>query len=116
MNTKLQGEKMSEPVSCFTPFSAENWDRLQAIEGFLAGFKEFTSTVSNREPQTTLAILIYYELRYLLHDAAFTEKFSTHHPEISVAVTDGLKKFQKYYNLKNEQEDYYFAFSKKRRC
>lgn len=110
VNAKPQIKKWIEHQTYFPPFTVEDWDRLQQIEGFLARFEEFTLTVSKREPQITLAIPIYYELHDLLHDAASREgEFSTLHPEISVAAAAGLKKFQKYYNLMDGQDAYYVA-------
>ncbi|CAI7662098.1 unnamed protein product [Penicillium palitans] len=99
VNAKPQIKKWIEHQTYFPPFTVEDWDRLQQIEGFLARFEEFTLTVSKREPQIILAIPIYYELHDLLHDAASREgKFSTLHPEIS-----------KYYNLMDGQDAYYVA-------
>jgi hypothetical protein len=110
VNAKPQIKKWIEHQTYFPPFTVEDWDRLQQIEGFLARFEEFTLTVSKREPQITLAIPIYYELHDLLHDAASREgEFSNVHPEISVAAAAGLKKFQKYYNLMDGQDAYYVA-------
>lgn len=110
MNAKQQIKKWIDHQVDFPPFSAEDWDRLQQIEGFLARFEEFTLTVSKRQPQITLAIPIYYELHDLLHDAASREgEFSALHPEISTAAAAGLKKFQKYYNLMDGQDAYYVA-------
>jgi hypothetical protein len=95
MNAKQQIKKWIDHQVDFPPFSAEDWDRLQQIEGFLARFEEFTLTVSKRQPQITLAIPIYYELHDLLHDAASREgEFSALHPEISTAAAAGLKSFK----------------------
>jgi hypothetical protein len=108
LNAKQQIKKWIEHQTYFPPFTAEDWDRLQQIEGFLARFEEFTLTVSKRQPQITLAIPIYYELHDLLHDAASREgEFSELHPEISAAAAAGLKKFQKYYDLMDGQDAYY---------
>ncbi|KAJ5085382.1 hypothetical protein N7532_003037 [Penicillium argentinense] len=110
LNAKQQIKKWIHHQLDFPPFSAEDWDRLQQIEGFLARFEEFTLTVSKRQPQITLAIPIYYELHDLLHDAASREgEFSDLHLEISAAAAAGLKKFQKYYNLMDGQDAYYVA-------
>lgn len=110
LKAKQQIKKWVEHQTYFPPFTAENWDRLQQLERFLARFEEFTLAVCKRQPRISLAIPIYYELHDLLHDSASREgEFCDLHPEIAAAAAAGLKKFQKYYDLMDGQDAYYVA-------
>ncbi|KAK9427210.1 hypothetical protein V1505DRAFT_317976, partial [Lipomyces doorenjongii] len=73
LTAKQQIKKWIENQTYLPPFTAEDWDRLQQIEGVLAKFEEFTLTVSKRQPQISLAIPIYYELHDVLLDATSRE-------------------------------------------
>lgn len=73
-------------------------------------FNEFTLLISERQPQLNLAIPIYYELHDILEDAAsFEGEFSDLSPDISKAVTAGIQKYRKYYDILDSQDLYYIA-------
>ena len=73
-------------------------------------FEEFTLTVSKCQPQISLAIPIYYKLHDILNDASSREgEFSGLSPGIASAVSSGLNKFKKYYDLMDGQDAYYMA-------
>ncbi|KAL4888273.1 hypothetical protein BDV59DRAFT_188889 [Aspergillus ambiguus] len=62
------------------------------------------------QPQISLAIPIYYELHDILSDASAREgEFSGLRPDIASAVSRGLNKFKKYYDLMDGQDAYYVA-------
>jgi hypothetical protein len=66
--------------------------------------------VSEKQPQISLAIPVYYELHDLLHDAAERkEDFADLDQDISKAVKEGIKKYMKYYTFMDNSDIYYTA-------
>lgn len=110
LQAKTQIKKWIENQNYLPPFTPEDWSHLQQIENVLSKFDEFTQLVSRRQPQISLAIPIYYELHDLMHDAASAQgDFSGLSSEISSAVSAGMKKYRKYYDLMDAQDAYYIA-------
>lgn len=76
----------------------------------LSKFDEFTQLVSQRKSQISLAIPIYYELNDMLEDAASAQgDFSKLSSDITSAISAGMKKYKKYYELMDAQDAYYIA-------
>jgi hypothetical protein len=110
LQAKTQIKKWIENQNCLPPFTPEDWSHLQQIENLLSKLDEFTQLVSRRQPQISLAIPLYYELHDMLDDAASAQgEFSGLNPEISSAVSAGMKKYRKYYDLMDAQDAYYIA-------
>ena len=110
LQAKQQIKKWIDNQAYLPPFTTEDWEYLHQIELILAKFEEFTLTVSKRQPQISLAIPIYYELHDILNDASSREgEFSGLSPDIASAVSSGLDKFKKYYELMDGQDAYYVA-------
>lgn len=66
--------------------------------------------VSRRKSQISLAIPIYYELNDMLEDAASAQgDFSGLSSDITSAISAGMKKYKKYYELMDAQDAYYIA-------
>jgi hypothetical protein len=107
---KVQIKKWTEHQNQFPPFYPDDWLQLQQIEMILSKFDEFTQLVSRRQSQISLAIPIYYELHDMLEDAASAEgDFLGLSPNIVSAVSAGMKKYKKYYELMDAQDAYYIA-------
>ena len=105
-----QIKKWIEHQNQFPPFASEDWSQLQQLELILSKFDEFTQLVSRRQSQISLAIPIYYELHDMLEDAASAQgEFSGISSDIAAAVSTGLKKYKKYYELMDSQDAYYIA-------
>lgn len=110
LQAKQQIKKWIDNQAYLSPFTTEDWERLHQIELILAKFEEFTLTVSKRQPQISLAIPIYHELHDILNDASSREgEFSGLSPDIASAVSSGLDKFKKYYELMDGQDAYFVA-------
>ncbi|KAJ5348632.1 uncharacterized protein N7506_001885 [Penicillium brevicompactum] len=110
LQAKQQIKKWIDNQAYLPPFTTEDWEYLHQIELILAKFEEFTLTVSKRQPQISLAIPIYYDLHDILNDASSREgEFSGLSPDIASAVSSGLDKFKKYYELMDGQDAYYVA-------
>ncbi|KAJ5464339.1 uncharacterized protein N7458_000025, partial [Penicillium daleae] len=93
-------KKWIEHQNQFPLFSSKDWSQLQQLELILSKFEEFTQLVSRRQSQISLAIPIYYELHDTLEDAASAQ---------TAAVSVGMKKYKKYYELMDSQDAYYIA-------
>lgn len=105
-----QIKKWIEHQNQFPPFLSEDWSQLQQLELILSKFDEFTQLVSRRQPQISLAIPIYYELHDMLEDAASAQgEFAGISSDIAAAVSVGMKKYKKYYELMDSQDAYYIA-------
>ncbi|OQD77451.1 hypothetical protein PENDEC_c002G01225 [Penicillium decumbens] len=110
LQAKQQIKKWIDSQTYLPPFTTEDWECLHQIEYILAKFEELTLTVSKRQPQISLAVPIYYELHDILKDAASREgEFSGLRPDVASAVSSGLNKFKKYYDLMDGQDAYYVA-------
>jgi hypothetical protein len=107
---KVQIRKWIEHQNQFPPFSPDDWLQLQQLEVILSKFNEFTQLVSRRQSQISLAIPIYYELHDMLEDAASAQgEFLGLSSDITSAISAGLKKYKKYYDLMDAQDAYYIA-------
>ena len=110
LQAKTQIRKWIEHQNQFPPFSADDWLQLQQLEMILSKFDEFTQLVSRRQSQISLAIPIYYELNDMLEDAASAQgDFSGLSSDITSAISAGMKKYNKYYELMDAQDAYYIA-------
>ena len=66
--------------------------------------------MSDRRPQISLTVPLYYELHDLLHESIeSTGIFKELDPDIASAMKEGLNKYEKYYTFKDESEIYYTA-------
>ncbi|KAJ6038619.1 hypothetical protein N7460_007336 [Penicillium canescens] len=110
LQAKAQIRMWIEHQNQFPPFSADDWLQLQQLEMILSKFDEFTQLVSRRKSQISLAIPIYYELNDMLEDAASAQgDFSGLSSDITSAISAGMKKYKKYYELMDAQDAYYIA-------
>jgi hAT family C-terminal dimerisation region len=110
LQAKAQIRMWIEHQNQFPPFSADDWLQLQQLEMILSKFDEFTQLVSRRQSQISLAIPIYYELNDMLEDAASAQgDFSGLSSDITSAISAGMKKYKKYYELMDAQDAYYIA-------
>ncbi|EED14602.1 hypothetical protein TSTA_040810 [Talaromyces stipitatus ATCC 10500] len=86
-----------------------DWSRLSQIHNILSKFNKLTLFVSEK-PQISLAVLIYYELHDLLDEASERkERFQDLDEDISLAVKEGMKKYEKYYTFMDASDTYYTA-------
>ncbi|KAJ5123842.1 uncharacterized protein N7515_007667 [Penicillium bovifimosum] len=110
LQAKAQIEKWIEHQNQFSPFSANDWLQLQQLGKILSKFDEFTQLVSRRQSLIRLVIPIYYELNEMLGDAASARgDFSGLSPDVTSAISAGMKKYTKYYELMDAQDAYYIA-------
>lgn len=110
LQAKAQIRMWIEHQNQFPPFTADDWLQLQQLEMILSKFDEFTQLVSRRKSQISLAIPIYYELNDMLEDAASAQgDFSGLSSDITSAISAGMKKYKKYYELMDAQDAYYIA-------
>jgi hypothetical protein len=94
----------------FLPFSTKDWARLSQIHCVLLKFNEFTLFVSEKRPQISLTVPVYYELHDLLHDTAERkEDFADIDEDIASAVKESIKKYMKYYTFMDVSDTYYTA-------
>lgn len=91
-------------------FTDSNQERLYQIHQILAKFNELILFMSERRPQNSLAIPVYYELHDLLYKGSERQDyFQELDPDITSALKEGLKKYMKYYTFMDESEIYYTA-------
>ncbi|KAK9364418.1 ribonuclease H-like domain-containing protein [Lipomyces kononenkoae] len=91
-------------------FTTQDWLRVTQIHKVLSKFNELTLFLSKRGPQISVAIPIYYKLHDFLHDASeFKGEFAGFDRDIGLAVTEGIKKYNKYYSLMDDSDVYYTA-------
>jgi hypothetical protein len=92
------------------PFTDNDWQRLSQIHQVLTKFNELTLFISEKRPQISLAIPLYYELHDLLHEGAEIQgAFAGIDHDIAAAMKEGLKKYKKYYTFVDECDTYYTA-------
>jgi hypothetical protein len=105
-----QVNKFLELQTDFPRFTYEDWQRLIQIHDVLSKFNEFTLFVSERKPQISLTVPIYYELHDLLDEASEQKGRFTNLPnDISLAVKEGMRKYKKYYAFMDASDTYYTA-------
>ena len=91
-------------------FTNDDWDYLDQLHQVLAKFDELTSFVSERKAHITMALPVYYELHDLLTDASLCQGvFGELRPDIALAATRGLQKYEKYYSLMDDNDLCYTA-------
>lgn len=92
------------------PFTDHDWHRLSQIHCVLMKFNELTLFISEKRPQISLAIPLYYELHDLLHEASKLQgSFAAIDHDIAAAMEKGLQKYEKYYTFMDECDAYYTA-------
>lgn len=85
-------------------------DRLSQLYDILSKFNEFTLFISEKNPQVSLAVPVYYELHDLLHNVAERkEDFADLDEDIASAVRESIKKYMKYYTFMDVSDIYYTA-------
>ncbi|KAI1828929.1 hypothetical protein CBS147337_10262 [Penicillium roqueforti] len=110
LKSKRQLEKFIYYETSFISFSSEDWIRLTHIHNVLSKFDEFTLFVSEKKPQISLVLPIYYELHNLLHDVAERkDDFADLAEDIARAVVGSIKKYMKYYTFMDASDLYYTA-------
>ncbi|KAK9485448.1 hypothetical protein V1527DRAFT_467036 [Lipomyces starkeyi] len=91
-------------------FGNNDWAPLQQIHDILSKFNELTLFISNKKPQISLTVALYYELHELLEDASERSgKFSAIDKDIAAAVQNGLRKYRQYYTFMDAIDPYYTA-------
>jgi hAT family C-terminal dimerisation region len=91
-------------------FTDNDWSRLSQIHQILAKFNELTLFVSEKRPQISLTVPLYYDLHDLLYESIESQGiFKGLDPDIASAMKEGLKKYEKYYTFMDESEIYYTA-------
>ncbi|KAK9327082.1 hypothetical protein V1520DRAFT_358308 [Lipomyces starkeyi] len=71
---------------------------------------KLTLFVSNKRPQISLTVPIYYELHDLLDDTSERRgSFSRLDMDIALVVKNGMKKYENYYTFMDESDTYYAA-------
>ncbi|OGE46980.1 hypothetical protein PENARI_c080G05268 [Penicillium arizonense] len=109
-DSKRQLETFIYYETSFLSFSPEDWIRLSHIHNVLSKFNEFTLFVSEKRPQISLVLPIYYEHHDLLHDVAERkEDFADLAENIASAVGGSIKKYIKYYTFMDASDLYYTA-------
>ena len=110
LKARYQVDKFLQLQTDFPWFTTGDWSRLSQIHNILSKFNEFTLFVSEKKPQISLAVLIYYELHDLLDEASeCKERFINLDEDISLAVKEGMKKYKKYYTFMDASDTYYTA-------
>ncbi|KAK9385983.1 hypothetical protein V1515DRAFT_622938 [Lipomyces mesembrius] len=105
---ELYLKKMSDDEA-YTVSVAE-WDWLRQVHAVLSKFNELALIVSEKQPQISNAVSMYYDLQDILeHASEQGEELSDIDPRIARAVTEGMKKFQKYYTFMDVSDTYYTA-------
>ena len=93
-----------------SPFTDDEWLRLTQIHQVLAKFNELTLFLSEKRPQISLAVPLYYELYDLLHEASESQgAFAGLDHDIAYAIKEGLTKYKKYYTFMDNCDVYYTA-------
>jgi hypothetical protein len=94
----------------FPLFTTTEWSYLSQIRKVLLKFNNFTLFISERKPQISLAVPIYYALHNILAKAAEQKgDFDNLDNNIAIAVREGMKKYNKYYTFIDVSDVYYTA-------
>ena len=92
------------------PFTDHDWHRLSQVRLMLTKFNELTLFISEKRPQISLAIPLYYELHDLLYEGSEIQgPFAGIDHDIAAAMKEGLKKYKKYYTFMDGCDTYYTA-------
>ena len=110
LKARYQVNKFLQLQADFPQFTTKDWSRLSQIHDVLSKFNELTLFVSERKPQISLAVPIYYELHDLVDEASERKgRFQDLDEDISSAVKEGMKKYKKYYTFMDTSDTYYTA-------
>ncbi|KAK9475623.1 ribonuclease H-like domain-containing protein, partial [Lipomyces japonicus] len=110
LNSKQQVARFLASQREILPFTKNDWQRLSQIHKVLAKFDELAQFISEKRPQLSLAIPIYYELHDLLYGGSENDgAFTGIDADISAALKASLKKYEKYYTFVEERDTYYTA-------
>jgi hypothetical protein len=110
LKARCQVDKFLQLQTDFPRFTAMDWSRLSQIHNILSKFNELSLFVSEKKPQVSLAVPIYYELHDLLDEVSKRkERFLDLDEDISLAVKEGMKKYKKYYTFMDASDTYYTA-------
>ena len=106
----IQLEKFIYYEASFISFSPEDWIRISHIHNVPRKFSELTLFLSEKRPQISLVLPIYYKLHDLLHDVAERkDNFADLAEDIAGAIAGSIKKYMKYYTFMNASDLYYTA-------
>ncbi|KAK9327637.1 hypothetical protein V1520DRAFT_374075 [Lipomyces starkeyi] len=82
----------------------------------LSKFDEFTLFLPSKKTQISLTVPIYCELHDLLDEASERKgMFARVDEDIALAISDDMKKYEKYYTFMDESDTYYTALILDRR-
>jgi hypothetical protein len=110
LKAKTQINQYIHAQSDLPQFTPDDWRRLSQLHQVLAPFYELTGPVSEKRPQISMAIPIYYELHDLLNQEAQKKGvFADLDNDIVDAIHHGLIKYQKYYTFMDNTDAYYTA-------
>jgi hypothetical protein len=110
LNSRQQVEKFLNLQEELPPFTLKHWSQLEQIHTVLHKFNELTLFISERNPQISLAVPIYYELLELLNDVKEGNgDFAKLDGDMIAAVKEGMKKYKKYYPIMDDCDTYYTA-------
>ncbi len=91
-------------------FSTRDWTRLGHISRVLEKFDLFTRTLSQREPQISLSLTIYYEISDTLQEIADKEStYSDLDDDFASAARGAMKKYNRYLRDMDRSNVYYTA-------
>jgi hypothetical protein len=94
IHARDQVNKFLKLQTDFPQFTYEDWQRLTQIHNILSKFNEFMLFISERKPQISLTVLIYYKLHGLLDEASEQKgRFINLPIDITLAVKEGMKKY-----------------------
>ncbi|KAK9244668.1 hypothetical protein V1506DRAFT_445984, partial [Lipomyces tetrasporus] len=127
LKSKQQINKFVDLQKELPPFTVEDWSRLEQIHLVFNKVNEFTSFVSKRNPQISLAVPIFTMnnsmtrvnamvtsqdwIKCILDDASERNgDFTRLDQDIATAVKKGMKKYEKYYSIMDDCDTYYTAF------
>ncbi|KAJ5743520.1 hypothetical protein N7533_010622 [Penicillium manginii] len=110
LKAKTQINQYIHTQSDLPQFTGDDWRRLSQLHQVLAPFYELTGLVSEKRPQISIAIPIYYKLHNLLNQEAQKKGvFADLDNDIVDAIHHGLIKYQKYYTFMDNTDAYYTA-------
>lgn len=97
LNAKAQVNQFLELQSELPQFTEQDWYFLSQLHRVFSQFSELTLFVSEKQPQISMVIPLYYELHDMLKDGAEKKGIFTHlDDDIAAALHQGLVKYQKY--------------------
>lgn len=110
LKAKVQIDRFLALQTEIPPFTVDEWLRLSQIHQVLAKFNELTLFLSEKRPQISLAVPLYYELHDLLYEGSESKgAFTGLDHDIASAMKEGLTKYKKYYTFTDGSDMYYTA-------